>query len=103
MIKRDKRDFLQTDVHRKDTAALLHATSAHPDSTINAIPTGQFLLMRRICSQDTDFEKLAEKLEQWFMERGYSKRSIKRACKRAKNPHIMTLCALIKSPSVMIR
>lgn len=42
--------------------ALLHASSSHPAPTKNAIPTGQFLRARRICSQDHLFRKQATDL-----------------------------------------
>lgn len=64
--------------------ALLHATSSHPESTIKAVPTGQFLRMRRICSQEVDFETQAKYLQERFTERGYSKRTIRKAYNRAK-------------------
>lgn len=79
--------FHQTDVFRKETSvnALLHATSSHPESTIKAVPIGQFLRMRRICSQEADFENRAKDLQERFTERGYSKRIVRKAYNRAKN------------------
>ncbi|XP_044154445.1 uncharacterized protein LOC122941349 isoform X2 [Bufo gargarizans] len=51
-IEANERGCLATDIHRKDTAVntVLHASSAHPRATIGGIPTGQFLLLKRICS-----------------------------------------------------
>ncbi|CAJ0930781.1 unnamed protein product [Ranitomeya imitator] len=78
---------LHTDVYRKTTSvnALLHASSSHTSHTIKAIPVGQFLRMRRICSTDQKFEVQAENLKDRFKARGYSNRCIKRAYLRAKN------------------
>lgn len=41
--------------------------------------------MRRICSSEEDYEKRARDLQQRFLDRGYSKRSTKRAYARAKS------------------
>ncbi|XP_069604306.1 uncharacterized protein [Ranitomeya imitator] len=46
---------------------------------------GQFLRIKRICSDTSDFEIRAEEMKARFLERGYSKRSIKRAYNRARN------------------
>ncbi|CAJ0954765.1 unnamed protein product [Ranitomeya imitator] len=74
-----------TDVFRKPTATntLLHALSAHHRSTINGIPAGQFLRIKRICTNAKDYEKQASDLAGRFIERGYSKRQIKKGCKKA--------------------
>lgn len=87
IVKRDSLGYLQSDVFRKETSvnSLLHATSSHPIQTINAIPTGQYLRMRRICSSEEDFARQANDLQQRFLNRGYSRRSTKRAYKRALN------------------
>ncbi|CAJ0958429.1 unnamed protein product [Ranitomeya imitator] len=46
--------LLETNVFRKDTAvnSLLHASSSHPKSLIEGIPTGQFIRIKRICSNE---------------------------------------------------
>ncbi|KAM4043956.1 uncharacterized protein ACNLHF_014260 isoform 1-T2 [Anomaloglossus baeobatrachus] len=82
----DDRGSIQTDVFRKDTSvnALLHASSAHNPSTIRAIPTGQFLRMKRICSSDNNFETQSSDLRARFLDRGYSNRTIKHGYHRAR-------------------
>ncbi|CAJ0951090.1 unnamed protein product [Ranitomeya imitator] len=77
---------IQTDVFRKSTAvnALVRADSAHNSSTIRAVPVGQFLRMRRICSTDNRFLAQAEDLKGRFEARGYSRRTIKRGFERAR-------------------
>ncbi|CAJ0966225.1 unnamed protein product [Ranitomeya imitator] len=79
--------FLQTDVFRKPTStnSLLHARSSHPYRTIKAIPVGQFLGMRRICSSESKFQSQANDLCTRFLERGYSKKCIKAGYNRAKS------------------
>ncbi|XP_073425439.1 uncharacterized protein [Dendrobates tinctorius] len=85
-VWRDNDNILQTSIFRKETSSnmLLHASSAHPKSLINSIPIGQFLRLRRICSSDKDFESQAQDLSDRFLERGYSRRAIKRAHNRAR-------------------
>ena len=50
---------LRTSVHYKPTDShsyLLHSSS-HPSHVKNAIPYSQFLRLRRLCSDDSDFSK----------------------------------------------
>ncbi|CAJ0960586.1 unnamed protein product [Ranitomeya imitator] len=85
-IEVDSDHYLQTDVFRKSTSvnSLLHAESGHPYSTIKAIPVGQHLRMKRICSSTTKFEAQAADLKVRFQSRGYSNRSIRKGYLRAK-------------------
>ncbi|CAJ0917029.1 unnamed protein product [Ranitomeya imitator] len=77
---------VHTDVFRKPTStnSYLHAKSSHPENTIRGIPIGQFLRVRRICSNDILFEKQCEELTTRFEDRGYSRRMIRRGYRRAK-------------------
>ncbi|CAJ0963256.1 unnamed protein product, partial [Ranitomeya imitator] len=86
-IHKDESGLLQTDIFRKLTATntLLHASSCHPRHVVRAVPVGQFLRLRRICSTDVDFEARAEELKSRFLARGYSRRSVRRAYFRAKH------------------
>ncbi|XP_073508111.1 uncharacterized protein [Phyllobates terribilis] len=86
LIEVDEKLQIQTDVYRKETAvnSLLHAGSGHQYSTVKAIPVGQFLRIKRICSTKEGFERQAEDLRVRFSERGYSKRTIKHGYNRAK-------------------
>ncbi|XP_075188242.1 uncharacterized protein LOC142261653 [Anomaloglossus baeobatrachus] len=81
------RGRLSTTVFRKETATntLLHACSTHPQNTIKGIPIGQFLRVKRICSDDTQFLHQSQNLSQRLLERGYSKRWIKRGFQKAGN------------------
>ncbi|KAG8595176.1 hypothetical protein GDO81_001440 [Engystomops pustulosus] len=86
MHEKDEFGYLQSDVHRKETAvnSLLHASSSHPPQTITAVPIGQYLRMRRICSTDESFEFQAQELRCRFRDRGYSQRTLRKAYNRAK-------------------
>ncbi|XP_073516652.1 uncharacterized protein [Phyllobates terribilis] len=86
MLSIDCDGLIQTGVFRKPTTtnALLHANSSYPRKLINGIPTGQFLRIRRICSNDETFEKQALDLKDRFRKRGYSEKAIQRSYRRAK-------------------
>ena len=49
---------------------LLHSFS-YPQHVKNAIPFSQFLRLRRLCSDDTDFNNKCEEMCQFFKKRGY--------------------------------
>ncbi|CAJ0952190.1 unnamed protein product [Ranitomeya imitator] len=85
LIRKGESNILETDVFRKETAvnSLLHASSSHPQQVVNAIPTGQFLQVKRICSNDYLFNRQADELAERFRSRGYSNRSIKKGWRRA--------------------
>ncbi|XP_069606611.1 uncharacterized protein [Ranitomeya imitator] len=78
---------LSTTVYRKPTAtnSLLHASSLHPRSTTNSIPIGQFLRIKRICSEEAQFEAQSRALRERFQDRGYNRRAIQKGYWRAKN------------------
>ena len=59
---------LSTSVHYKPTDShnyLLHSSS-HPQHVKNAIPFSQFLRLRRLCSNDSDFNNKCEEICQFF-------------------------------------
>ncbi|CAJ0950195.1 unnamed protein product [Ranitomeya imitator] len=84
-IHRGEDDLLQSDLHRKETSVntLLHSTSAHPRHLKNSIPYGQFLRAKRICSQETAYQKQAEDISNRFLDQGYSSRIVRRCKGRA--------------------
>ena len=72
LVKRDG-DQVSTNLYVKETDAhqFLHFDSCHPFHTKRAIPYGQALRIRRICSEDQFFEKGVSDLKQWLLKRGY--------------------------------
>ncbi|CAJ0921398.1 unnamed protein product [Ranitomeya imitator] len=87
LISASTEGHLSTTVFRKSTAtnSLLHASSLHPRTTTNSIPIGQFLRIKRICSEEEQFEEQAKLLRGRFQDRGYNRRVIQRGYWRAKN------------------
>jgi hypothetical protein len=66
-------DQLATSVHYKETDShsYLTYTSSHPTSCKDSIPYSQLLRLRRLCSDDADFDIQADKMVNFFHERGY--------------------------------
>ena len=46
-------------------------SSSHPQPVKNAIPFSQFLGLRRLCSDDSDFNNKCEEMSQFFKKHGY--------------------------------
>ncbi|KAM9324806.1 ovostatin-like [Gastrophryne carolinensis] len=82
-----------TGLFRKETSvnSLLHYNSFHPTSLKRGIPVGQFLRLRRNCSEEMEFMRQAESLANRFMARGYPREVVNRALERAKNTPRMGL------------
>ena len=66
-------DALATSVSYKptDSHSYLLFPSSHPNHTKESIPYSQFLRLRRLCSDDKDFETKSLEMRTFFVERGY--------------------------------
>ena len=66
-------NVLCTSVHYKptDSHSYLLYSSSHPSHVKNSIPYSQFLRLRRLCSDDSDFSSKSEEMCQFFEKRGY--------------------------------
>ena len=64
---------LSTSVHYKltDSHSYLLPSSSHPSHVKNSIPFSQFLKLRRLCSDDSDFSNKSEEMHHFFKKRGY--------------------------------
>ena len=79
-------NVLRTTVHYKPTDShsyLLHSSS-HPSHVKNSIPYSQFLRLRRLCSDDSDFSNKSQEMCQFFEKRGYPASVIQTAHHRAQ-------------------
>ena len=77
---------LCTSVHYKPTDShsyLLYSLS-HPSHVKNSIPYSQFLRLRRLCSDDSDFSSKSEEMCQFFEKRGYPVSVVKAGHHRAQ-------------------
>ena len=62
---------------------LLH-WSSHPSHVKNAIPFSQFLRLRRLRSDDSDFSNKSEEMCHFFKKRGYPDSVVNTAHRRAQ-------------------
>ena len=64
---------LCTSVHYKptDSHSYLLYSSSHPSHVKNSIPYSQFLRLRRLCSEDSDFSLKSAEMCEFFGKRGY--------------------------------
>ena len=76
---------LMTDLFVKptDTHQFLDPSSSHPYHCKKGIPYSQALRLNRICSDNEGFDKCCNDLEGWLMERGYSRKMIRKQILRA--------------------
>ncbi|XP_056409510.1 uncharacterized protein LOC130329910 [Hyla sarda] len=61
-----------------DRNNVLLRQSQHAPQTFNGIPRGQFIRVRRICSNDEEYVKNKEMLIQKFVKRGYEEKVIRK-------------------------
>ena len=80
MVKNGK---ISTSVYSKPTDSHLYLsqTSNHPKHMINNIPKSQFLRLRRICSETSDFMEQCNKYMKYFINRGYDEKKLIKAAK----------------------
>ena len=71
----NNQQHIKTDLHVKptDTHQYLHNKSCHPRHCKTAIPYGQALRLRRICSEEENLQKRTNKLMRHLSNRGYPK------------------------------
>ena len=61
----------------------LNFKSSHPFKCKASIPTSQFLRLRKICSEENDFEEAATTMECFFVARGYPVQLIQEGKRKA--------------------
>ena len=67
-----------------DSHSYLLYSSSHPSHVKNSIPYSQFLRLRRLCSDDSDFSSKSEEMCQFFEKRGYPVSVVKAGHHRAQ-------------------
>ena len=75
-----------TDFHVKPTDhyQYLHFSSAHTNHTKCSTVFSQTLLMSRLCSNKSDFERNKEKMRSWFVKREYPEKLIDSEIRKVK-------------------
>lgn len=74
-----------------DTHQYLHYKSCHPFHTKKGIPYGQALRLRRICSNNDDFELRCQDLQKWLYDRGYDSGKVAIEINRAREKDRLSL------------
>ena len=82
-VTRRENGDLKTELYVKptDRTRYLHMNSDHPRHVKEGIAKGQARRLRRLCSEDEDFWKYAEKTKEKLMSRGYGEVQVKRQLK----------------------
>ena len=77
---------IKTSLYTKPTDAhlYLNAKSSHPRHVIKNLPKGQFIRVRRICSEDSDFDRCASQMKKYFLLRGYTEKHLQEAINMVK-------------------
>ena len=78
---------LATSVHYKptDSHSYLLYSSFHPSHVKDSIPYSKFLRLRRLCSEDSDFNSKCDEMSNFFTERGYPDGILSKALNRVQN------------------
>ena len=84
-----KQGKLTTSIYYKatDSSSYLDYRSSHNPSTKNSIPSSRFLRLRRLCSDDTDFEEKAEQMVEFFIQRHYPEDIAREFCSSEGQNH----------------
>ena len=88
-VLKDRFGNLQTTLYIKETDAqsYLQYSSNHPRSQKDSIPFSQFVRIRKICSEDEDFEAHSHRVFTIFKERSYDIDTMKLALDRVTRMH----------------
>ena len=80
MVVKIGNSSLVTDLYTKVTAAhdYVQRSSYHPQHCLRAIPKGQFIRLRRICTHVSDYSKHAESFITFFRRRGYQETELRK-------------------------
>ena len=77
---------LETELFIKPTSSLsyLHRLSSHPSHVFQSLPYGEFLRVRRNCSNLESFDRFSETILEAFILWGYNRASLNRARDQAR-------------------
>ena len=106
-----KGSCISTSLYTKDTDAhlYLNAKSSHPRHVIKNLPKGQFIRIRRICSEDSEFDRHSKQTKKYFAQRGFTEKHLQETIeeirkiprdellkdqekKAEKDPHAIFVC-----------
>ena len=73
----------------------MHASSSHPQTVKNAIRYGLGNRVKRICSEETDYNNGREDIKDQLIKRGYSKGTIENQLKKVDMLKEKIFCSII--------
>ena len=76
-------NYISTSVHYKPTDSHICFFS-HPSHAKTSIPFSQFLRLRRLCSDDSEFSNKSDEVRHFFKKRGYHDSLVNTAQQRAQ-------------------
>ena len=78
---------LETTVYSKptDSHLYLHASSCHAKSSINGIPKGVSLRLRRLCSTDAEYDLKSADYKEYLAVRGYNEKTVEKEFSKIKS------------------
>lgn len=83
-----------------DTHSYLDFESNHPPRCLQSIPYSQFLRLKRICSEESDFKSKCDEMENFFRLRNYPHDTVVAAREKCKNVNRQDLLVEYKPKSV---
>lgn len=97
-------DHFVTSTHFKvtDRNSYILVDSCHHEPWLRAIPQGQFLRLRRNCSDITTFDEQASILMDRFIEKGYDRASLSLAVKTARDRDRLSLLSDIPQHNAIV-
>ena len=92
---------LHTTVYSKptDSHLYLHSTSCHSKATIKGIPKGVALRLRRICSNDIEYNIKSKEYQKYLTDRGHSLKSVESAFTKTEQVSIKDARKKVKKQS----
>ena len=86
-IYKDEQGKLATKLYTKptDRQAFLHKHSSHPNHMKKSIPYGQALRLKRICSNQNEYDEAIQQLKTKLISRGYKIEEIEEQLKRVSS------------------
>lgn len=96
---------INTRIFRKPGAGntILNAQSNHPKHTVKAIPTGEYIRLKRACSDSAVFDAQIQSLNQKLLKRGYKTWHLDRAHLRTNNRTRDSLLEANKTEKIISR
>ena len=82
-VNKDNRLKTRLYVKPTDRQSYLHRKSEHPRSLKNSIAYGQALRIKKICSENKDYQSNVQTLRKAFLKRGYNEDQIQRQVSKA--------------------